>query len=101
MSASGSDTPKNIDIVIIPLWSDHVYRHVFKRLTNIRDRTSKPFAICLPTLADDGNLAKRFDSVKKFLHEKRVLYFLSLRDAAQSKTLLCDYSQFLKSFYKK
>lgn len=91
----------NIDIVIIPLWSEHVYRHVFKRLINIRDRTSKPFAICLPTLADDGNLAKRFDTIKKFLHKKRALYYLSLRDAAQSMTLLCDYSQFLKSSYKK
>ncbi|MFX1550064.1 MAG: CoA-binding protein [Promethearchaeota archaeon] len=86
----------NIDIVIIPLWPDHIYRHVFNRMINTRDLVSKPFAFCLPNLADDSALAKRFNSVKKLLHKKRVLYFLSLRDAARSISLLCDYVDFLK-----
>jgi len=87
----------NIDIIIIPLWPDHIYRHVFNRMIGIRDSVLKPFAFCLPNLADDSVLAKRFNSAKKLLHKKRVLYFLSLRDAARSISLLCDYSEFMKS----
>jgi acyl-CoA synthetase (NDP forming) len=86
-----------IDIVIIPLWPEHIYRHVFKRMIRIRDSISKPFAFCLPNIADDKDLSKRFNSAKKLLHKKRILYFLSLRDAAKSISLLCDYVEFLKS----
>ena len=87
----------NIDIIMVPLWPDHIYRHVFNRMIRIRDSVSKPFAFCLPNLADDSALAKRFNSAKKLLHKKRVLYFFSLRDAARSVSLLCDYVEFLKS----
>ncbi|MFX1308825.1 MAG: CoA-binding protein [Promethearchaeota archaeon] len=87
----------NIDIVMVPLWPDHIYRHVFRRMIDVRDSVSKPYAFCLPNLADDSGLAKRFNSAKKFLHKKRVLYFLSLRDAARSISLLCNYVEFLKS----
>ncbi|NVM34445.1 MAG: hypothetical protein HWN81_02545 [Candidatus Lokiarchaeota archaeon] len=87
----------NIDIVIIPLWPDHIYRHVFNRMIRIFESTSKPFAFCLPNIADDSDLAKRFNSAKKLLHKKRVLYFLSLRDAAKSISLFCNYFEFLKS----
>ncbi|MFW9820117.1 MAG: CoA-binding protein [Candidatus Thorarchaeota archaeon] len=86
----------NIDIIIVPLWPDHIYRHVFSRMIKIRDSISKPFAFCLPNLADDSALAKRFNSAKKLLHKKRVLYYLSLRDAAKSLSFLCDYMEFLK-----
>lgn len=86
----------NIDIVIIPLWSHHVYIHVFKKMIEICRASSKPFAFCLPSIADDVNLAHRFNSVKKLLHKKRILYFLSLRDAARSISLLCGYTEFLK-----
>jgi acyl-CoA synthetase (NDP forming) len=84
----------NIDIIIIPLWPDHIYRHVFNRMIKIRDSISKPFAFCLPNLADDSVLAKRFNSTKKMLHKKRVLYYLSLRDAAKSLSHLCNYVEF-------
>ncbi len=87
----------NIDIIIIPLWPDHIYRHVFNRMIKCCESSSKPFAFCLPNIADDINLAKRFNTVKKLLHKKRVLYFLSLRDAAKSISFLCDYVEFLKS----
>ncbi len=87
----------NIDIIMIPLWPLHVYNHVFNRMIRIRDNTSKPLAFCLPTVADDIKLAHRFNSAKKLLHKKRVLYFLSLMDAARSISLLCNYSEFLKS----
>ncbi len=87
----------NIDIIILPLWPDHIYRHVFNRMIRIFKSTSKPFAFCLPNIADDNTLAKRFNSAKKLLHKKRVLYFLSLRDAAKSISLFCDYLEFLKS----
>lgn len=86
----------NIDIIIVPLWPDHIYRHIFNRMIKIRDSISKPFAFCLPNLADDSALAKRFNSAKKLLHKKRVLYYLSLRDAATSLSYLCDYAEFLK-----
>ncbi len=87
----------NIDIVMIPLWSEHIYRHVFNRMIKIFSLISKPFAFCLPNIADDAILAKRFNSAKNLLHKKRVLYFLSLRDAAKSISHLCDYLEFLKS----
>ncbi|MDX1797569.1 MAG: CoA-binding protein [Candidatus Lokiarchaeia archaeon] len=86
----------NIDIIVVPLWPDHIYRHVFNRMIKIRDSTPKPFAFCLPNLADDSAMAKRFNSAKKLLHEKRVLYYLSLRDAAKSLSSLCDYIEFLR-----
>ncbi|UCD01509.1 MAG: CoA-binding protein [Promethearchaeota archaeon] len=88
---------QNIDIIIIPLWPDHIYRHVFIRMIRIFESSLKPFAFCLPNIADDKALAKRFNSAKKLLHKKRVLYFLSLREAARSISLLCDYVDFLKS----
>ncbi len=84
----------NVDIIIVPLWPDHIYRHVFNRMIKIRDSISKPFVFCLPNLADDSALTKRFNSAKKLLHKKRVLYYLSLRDAAKSLSLLCDYVEF-------
>jgi len=87
----------NIDIIIIPLWPDHIYRHVFNRMIKIRDSISKPFAFCLPNLADDSALAKRFNSAKKLLHKKRILYYLSLRDAAKSLSYLCNYVEFLEN----
>jgi acyl-CoA synthetase (NDP forming) len=83
--------------ILIPLWPDHIYRHVFNRMIKSFETTSKPFAFCLPNIADDAILAKRFDSAKKLLHKKRVLYFLSLRDAARSISLLCDYQEYLRS----
>jgi acetyltransferase len=86
-----------IDIVIIPLWPDHIYRHVFKRMIAIRDSISKPFAFCLPNIADDNDLAKRFNSSKKLLHKNRVLYYFSLRNAAKSISSLCNYVEFKKS----
>jgi acetyltransferase len=87
----------NIDIIIVPLWPDHIYRHVFNRMIKIRNSISKPFAFLLPNLADDSALAKRFNSSKKLLHKKRVLYYLSLRDAAKSLSHLCDYVEFLRN----
>jgi len=87
----------NVDIIMVPLWPEHVFRHVFSRMIRIRDSISKPFAFCLPNLADDKNLAKRFNSAKKLLHKTRVLYFLSLRDAAKSISLFCNYIDFLKA----
>jgi acetyltransferase len=87
----------NIDIVIVPLWQDHIFRYVFKRMIRIRDTILKPFAICLPNLADDSTLARKFNSAKKLLHKKRMLYFLSLKDAAKSISHLCEYINFLQS----
>jgi acyl-CoA synthetase (NDP forming) len=87
----------NIDFIIIPLWPDHIYHHVFKRIIKIRNEILKPIAFCLPSIADDAELAKRFNSVKKSLHNDRILYYLSLRDAARSMALLSDYSEFLRS----
>jgi len=85
----------NIDIVIVPLWPDHLYRHVFNRMIKIQKRISKPFAFCLPSIADSIELAKKFNGVKKNLHKNRVLYFFSLKEAAKSISLFCDYCDYL------
>jgi len=85
----------NIDIVIVPLWPDHLYRHVFNRMIKIQKRISKPFAFCLPSIADSIELAKKFNGVKKNLHKNRILYFFSLKEAAKSISLFCDYCDYL------
>ncbi|MFX1447478.1 MAG: CoA-binding protein [Promethearchaeota archaeon] len=90
----------NINIVVIPLWPHFIYNHVFKQMIKIQKATEKPFMFCLPSIADSSELAQRFSTVKKILHEERVLYFLSLRDAAKSLSLYCDYIEFVKSCYK-
>jgi acetyltransferase len=86
----------NIDIVVIPLWPQHLYNLVFRRMIDIQQRTNKPFVFCLPSIADSFDLAKKFDISKKLLNKKRQLYFLSLRDAAYSISKFCDYVDFLK-----
>jgi len=87
----------NIDIIVVPLWPHFIYTHVFKRMIQIQKSTLKPFAFCMPSIADSSELAQQFSTVKKILHEERVLYFLSLRDAAKSLSLYCNYIEFLKS----
>jgi len=87
----------NIDIVVIPLWPHFIYNHVFKQMIKIQKSTKKPFMFCLPSIADSSELAQRFSTVKKILHNERVLYFFSLRDAANSMSLYCDYIEFLSS----
>jgi acyl-CoA synthetase (NDP forming) len=87
----------NIDIIIIPLWSDHLFRFVFKRMIRIQKRTSKPFVFCLPSIADSIELARQFNKIKKSIHKNRVLYFFSLKEAAKSLSFFCDYSDYLKT----
>ncbi|MHA1292429.1 MAG: CoA-binding protein [Promethearchaeota archaeon] len=87
----------NIDIITIPLWPDQIYRYVFRRMIKIQQKTLKPFTFCLPSIADSSILAKRFEKGKKVLHKNRILYFINLRDAARSISLLCDYVDFLNS----
>lgn len=87
----------NIDIIVIPLWPHFIYNHVFKKMIKIKKSTKKPFMFCLPSIADSAELAQRFSTVKKILHYERVLYFLSLRDAAKSLSFYCDYIEFLNS----
>jgi acyl-CoA synthetase (NDP forming) len=86
-----------IDIIMIPLWKQHIFRYVFKRMIKLQKSTTKPFAFCLPSLADSIELVKKFNRAKKLLHKGRVLYYLSLRDAAKSMSLLCDYRDYLIS----
>jgi len=87
----------NIDIIVIPLWSNHIYHYVFKRMTEIQKSTSKPFVFCLPSMADDEVLSTKFAKCKKVLHKNRSLYFLTLRDAGIALSKYCDYIEFLKS----
>jgi acetyl-CoA synthetase (ADP-forming)/acetyltransferase len=87
----------NIDLIIIPLWPQLIHTHIFKPMIQIQKSTSKPFVFCMPSIADSSELAKQFSSVKKVLHKERVLYFFSLRDAAKSLSLYCDYIEYLKS----
>ncbi|MFX0076491.1 MAG: CoA-binding protein [Candidatus Hermodarchaeota archaeon] len=87
----------NIDIIVVPLWPHLIYNHVFKQMIKIQKSTNKPFMFCLPSIADSAELAQRFSAVKKILHEERILYFFSLREAAKSISLYCDYVEFLSS----
>ena len=91
-----ADDP-NIDIIIIPLWPQLIHTHIIKRMIKIQKSSSKPFAFCMPSIADSSELAKQFSSVKKVFHEERVLYFFSLRDGAKSLSYFCDYIEYLKS----
>ena len=86
-----------IDIILIPLWPHFMYNHVFSKMLKVLHGQHKPFAFCLPSISDSLDLAKKFASVQKLLHKHRVLYFFSLRDAARSISLLCDYLDYLKS----
>ncbi len=87
----------NVDIIFVPLWTQHIFRYVFKRMTKIQKSTSKPFVFCLPSLADSADLVNKFDRAKKVLHRARSLYFFSLREAAKSISHLCVYAEYLHS----
>jgi len=87
----------NIDIVILPLWPHFIYNHIFKRMIKIQNITTKPFAFCLPNIADSLEIAQRFSAAKKTLHQERLLYFFSMKEAAISFSFLCDYAEFLRS----
>lgn len=86
-----------IDIILIPLWPHFMYNHVFSKMLKILQNQNKPFAFSLPSISDSLELAKKFANVQKLLHQQRALYFFSLRDAAKSISLLCDYTDYLKS----
>jgi len=49
----------------------------------------------MPSISDSNEIAQRFSSAKKHLHENRILYYFNLRDAAKSLSLFCDYAEFL------
>ena len=89
----------NIDIIVVPLWPDQLYNYIFKRMIDIQQNTLKPFLFCLPSIADSFEVAKRFKKIKKLLNKYRQLYFLSLRDAANSISLYCDYIEYLKAHH--
>ncbi|MHA1150328.1 MAG: CoA-binding protein [Promethearchaeota archaeon] len=91
----------NIDIIVIPLWSDQIYSYVIRRMIKLEKKTPKPMVFCPPAIADSPELAKRFDKSRKYLHRERVPYYFDLRDAAISLSHLCDYADFLKRKYKK
>jgi acyl-CoA synthetase (NDP forming) len=87
----------SVDIILIPLWPHFMYNYVYSKMLKVLQEQDKPFAFCLPSIADSLDLAKKFASVQKLLHKQRALYFFSLRDAARSISLLCDYVDYLKS----
>ena len=87
----------NTDIIVVPLWPHHIFRYVFKRMVKIQKNTSKPFAFCLPSLADSAELVNRFKIAKKVLHKEHSLYFFSLREAAKSIAKFCEYIEFLET----
>jgi len=87
----------NIDILIMPLWPHFIYNYVFKRMIKIQKETDKPFGICLPSIADSLEMSKRFSSVRKTLNKERILYFFTLREAANSISSFCDYIEYLKN----
>ena len=85
-----------VDIVLIPLWPHFLYSHVFSKMIKTLRKSGKPFAFSLPSISDSLDIAKKFSTVQKILHEQRVLYFFSLSEAARSFSLLCDYSEYLR-----
>ncbi|TFF85809.1 MAG: hypothetical protein EU518_00445 [Promethearchaeota archaeon] len=84
-----------INMIVLPLWPHHIFRYVFKRMIMLQKKTKKVFAFCLPSLADSADLAKKFERVKKILHKERSLYYFSLKEAANSLNLLCNYKEYL------
>ncbi|TXT58485.1 MAG: hypothetical protein BAJALOKI2v1_360032 [Promethearchaeota archaeon] len=91
-----ANDPK-IDIILLPLWQQHIFRYVFKGMIEILEKTEKPYAFAIPSIGEDVELSNKFSKAKKLLHKKRVMYYLNLRDAALSLSHLCDYADFLKS----
>jgi acyl-CoA synthetase (NDP forming) len=87
----------NIDIIIIPLWPHFLFSYVFKRMYKILKQLKKPYALCLPSLADSIDLTKRFSIIKKVLHDNRMLYYFSMRDAASCFAKLCNYIEYRRS----
>ncbi len=87
----------NIDMVVLPLWSFQISSRLLARLFKIQEGTTKPIIYCFPSIADSIDTAKKFNSLKKMLNRRRALYFLSLRDAAQSISSFCDYYEYLQS----
>jgi acyl-CoA synthetase (NDP forming) len=85
----------NIDIIIIPLWDYFLYKHIINKMLEILEYCKKPYALIMPSIADSEEIAQKFSIIKKILHKKRVLYYLSIRDAAQSISFYCDYVNFL------
>ncbi|MEJ2251851.1 MAG: hypothetical protein P8Y70_19510 [Candidatus Lokiarchaeota archaeon] len=63
---------KNIDIVVVSLWQDHIYRYIFKRIIAIQESTLKPIIIILPNLTDNATLVSKFEKTKKLLLNKRI-----------------------------
>ena len=87
----------HIDIVLIPLWPQFINGEVFKKMVDIQQKTNKPFAICFPSIADSLELSKKFSSIKEILHQHQILYYFSLKEAATSISLYCDYIDYLIS----
>lgn len=85
----------DIDMIVVPLWGHFLYKHIITRMVKTLDQFNKPFALIMPSIADSEDLLQRFSIIKKTLHKKRVLYYLSTRDAARSISLYCDYMEFL------
>ena len=85
----------NLDYIVVPLWDQFLYKHIINRIITLIDQFNKPLALIMPSIADSEEIAQRFSKVKKTLHNKRVLYYLSTRDAARSISLYCDYTEFL------
>ena len=86
----------NIDIIVLPLWSFQLSFRLLSRIFKIQESSTKPIILCFPSVADSFESAKKFSRLKKMLNKKRVLYFLSLREAAKSISLYCDYIEYLK-----
>jgi acyl-CoA synthetase (NDP forming) len=86
----------NVDIMVIPLWGYFLYKHIINKMLDILELSKKPYSLIMPSIADSEEIAQRFSIVKKTLHKKRVLYYLSTRDAARSISLYCDYTDYIR-----
>ncbi|NHJ24625.1 MAG: hypothetical protein EAX89_08620 [Candidatus Lokiarchaeota archaeon] len=86
----------NIDFIVIPLWGHFLYKHIINKMLDVLEQSEKPYALIMPSIADSEEVAQRFSIIKKTLHKKRVLYYLSTRDAARSISLYFDYTEHLR-----
>jgi acetate---CoA ligase (ADP-forming) len=86
-----------IDIILLPLWQQHIFRYVFKRMISAIEKSEKPYAFVIPSIGEDVELSTKFSKAKKLIHKKRAMYYLNLRDAALSLSHLCDYVEFLRA----
>lgn len=87
---------ENIDILVLPLWPDHYFRFMIKKFIKVEKSTDKPFIYIFPNASDSLENAKKFNSIRKLMHQSNSMYLYNIQQTARVLTLTCDYVDYLK-----